>query len=143
MQRPQLHHGETGAGNSAGQQCTTLASKKVTPHALRHTTAMSLPHAGVDTAVIDIWLGHADTRSTQLYLHSDMTIKEPALARTTSPNGVRARAASLVKNAIPTIDGQRSPCVSGRACLPARLACPQGLSALGRSVVRAGVLPAR
>lgn len=46
---------------------------------------MSLLHAGVDTAVIALWLGHADTRSTQLYLQADMTIKERALARTTPP----------------------------------------------------------
>jgi site-specific recombinase XerD len=44
---------------------------------------MSLLHAGVDVAVIALWLGHADIRSTQLYLHADMTIKERALARTT------------------------------------------------------------
>ena len=43
-------------------------------------------HAGVDTAVIALWLGHADIRSTQIYLHADMTIKERALARTTSPS---------------------------------------------------------
>ena len=44
---------------------------------------MTLLHAGVDTAVIALWLGHADIRSTQIYLHADMTIKERALARTT------------------------------------------------------------
>ena len=70
----------------AAQHCPSLASKNVTPHTLRHTAAMSLLHAGVDTAVIALWLGHADTRSTQIYLHADMTIKERALARTTSPS---------------------------------------------------------
>jgi site-specific recombinase XerD len=67
----------------AAQNCPSLAAKKLTPHVLRHTTAMSLLHAGVDVAVIALWLGHADIRSTQLYLHADMTIKERALARTT------------------------------------------------------------
>jgi hypothetical protein len=47
---------------------------------------MALLHAGVDVAVIALWLGHADPRSTQLYLHADMTIKERALARTTPPD---------------------------------------------------------
>jgi site-specific recombinase XerD len=70
----------------ATQCCPSLASKNVTPHTLRHTAAMSLLHAGVDTAVIALWLGHADTRSTQIYLHADMTIKERALARTASPS---------------------------------------------------------
>jgi len=44
---------------------------------------MSLLHSGVDVAVISLWLGHADIRSTEPYLHADMTIKEQALARTT------------------------------------------------------------
>ena len=38
-------------------------------------------------AVIALWLGHADSRSTAAYLHADMTIKEPALARTAAPTG--------------------------------------------------------
>jgi site-specific recombinase XerD len=70
----------------AARQCPSIAAKRVTPHTLRHSTAMSLLRAGVDTTVIALWLGHADTRSTQPYLHADMTIKERALARTTPPN---------------------------------------------------------
>src|SRR5260370_21893712 len=49
---------------------------------------MSLLHAGVDTSVIALWLGHADIRATSVYLHADMTIKERALALTT-PASVR------------------------------------------------------
>ena len=41
---------------------------------------MSLLQAGVDSTVIALWLGHADIRSTQPYIHADMTIKERALA---------------------------------------------------------------
>jgi site-specific recombinase XerD len=67
----------------AAQRCPSLGSKNLTPHVLRHTSAMSLLHAGVDVAVIALWLGHADIRSTQLYLHADLAIKERALARTT------------------------------------------------------------
>jgi site-specific recombinase XerD len=44
---------------------------------------MSLLHAGVDTTVIALWLGHADVRSTNAYLHADLTIKERALAKLT------------------------------------------------------------
>lgn len=54
---------------------------RVHPHVLRHTCAMNLLHNGVDTAVIALWLGHADIRSTTTYLHADMTIKEQALQR--------------------------------------------------------------
>jgi site-specific recombinase XerD len=67
----------------ASRQCPSLARKKLTPHVLRHTNAMALLHAGVDVAVIALWLGHADSRSTQVYLHADLAIKERALARTT------------------------------------------------------------
>jgi site-specific recombinase XerD len=68
---------------AAAQRCPTLASKKVHPHVLRHSCAMSLLHAGVDTSVIALWLGHAGVRSTDTYLHADISIKEKALALTT------------------------------------------------------------
>lgn len=53
------------------------------PHVFRHTAAMNLLHAGVDTTVIALWLGHADVRSTNAYLHADLAIKERALAQVT------------------------------------------------------------
>ena len=55
---------------------------------LRHTAAMALLHAGVDTSVIALWLGHESTEATQIYLHADMAIKQRALDRTT-PIGVK------------------------------------------------------
>ena len=67
---------------------------KVTPHTLRHSAAMTLLKAGVDTSVIALWPGHEGTETTQVYLHADMTIKEQALARVqqpgTSPGRYRA-----------------------------------------------------
>lgn len=68
---------------TAAQHCPTLPGKRVHPHVLRHSCAMSLLQAGVDSTVIALWLGHADTRSTQPYIHADMTIKERALALVT------------------------------------------------------------
>jgi integrase/recombinase XerD len=73
---------------TATQHCPTLQGKHLTPHVLRHTAAMALLHAGVDTSVIALWLGHEDVRSTQIYLHADLAIKERALARTT-PHGAK------------------------------------------------------
>lgn len=66
---------------TAAERCPSLQAKRLTPHVLRHTSAMSLLQAGVDSAVIALWLGHADVRSTNVYLHADLTIKEQALAR--------------------------------------------------------------
>ena len=68
---------------TAGQRCPFLAAKKLTPHTLRHTAAMTLLREGIDVAVIALWLGHADIRSTDAYIHADMSIKERALARVT------------------------------------------------------------
>ena len=67
---------------AATAACSTLASKNVTPHTMRHTAAMTLLHAGVDTSTIALWLGHASTKATDVYLHADMALKERALART-------------------------------------------------------------
>jgi site-specific recombinase XerD len=68
---------------TAAKRCPSLAGKRLHPHVLRHSCAMSLLQAGVDTTVIALWLGHADVRSTQPYLHADLTIKERALALVT------------------------------------------------------------
>lgn len=70
---------------AAARQCPSIHPNKLHPHVLRHSCAMALLHAGVDTAVIALWLGHADIRSTNVYLHADMTIKQRALDLTT-PN---------------------------------------------------------
>jgi integrase/recombinase XerD len=59
--------------------------RNVTPHVLRHTAAMQLLHAGVDTSIIALWLGHEQAETTQIYLHADMATKERALARTRPP----------------------------------------------------------
>lgn len=67
---------------TARQHCPAWTIKKVTPHTLRHTAAMTLLAAGVDTSVIAMWLGHEHTQTTQIYLHGDLTTKERALART-------------------------------------------------------------
>lgn len=72
--------------SAAATQCPSLASKRITPHTLRHTAAMRLLEAGVDTSVIALWLGHERTETTQIYLHADLGIKERALARTTPAN---------------------------------------------------------
>jgi integrase/recombinase XerD len=71
---------------TASHTYPTLKNKTISPHTLRHTAAMNLLHAGVDTTVIALWLGHESLDATQIYLHADMQIKERALARTT-PTG--------------------------------------------------------
>ncbi|MFV2088904.1 tyrosine-type recombinase/integrase [Micromonospora sp. LOL_021] len=70
----------------AAHTCPSLHVKHVTPHTLRHTAAMRLLHAGVDTTVIALWLGHESPSTTRIYLHADMALKEQAIARTTPPD---------------------------------------------------------
>ena len=67
----------------AANTCPALGAKPVSPHTLRHTCAMNLLRSGVDAAVIALFLGHANLRSVERYIHADMAIKERALARTT------------------------------------------------------------
>jgi site-specific recombinase XerD len=81
LQRRLAEHAATAA-----LTCPTLATKTISPHVLRHTAAMRLLHAGIDTSVIALWLGHEHVETTQIYLHADMALKEAALARTTPPH---------------------------------------------------------
>lgn len=76
---------------AAAISCPSISAKHVTPHTLRHTAAMTLLHAGVDTSVIAVWLGHQSPVTTHIYLHADMTIKERALARVPEPNSIPGR----------------------------------------------------
>jgi|SRR5665647_993335 len=73
---------------TAATGCSSLTTKATTPHALRHTAAMRLLTAGIDTTVIALWLGHESIETTQIYLHADMKTKETALART-RPTGTK------------------------------------------------------
>ncbi|HEX2822989.1 MAG TPA: tyrosine-type recombinase/integrase [Streptosporangiaceae bacterium] len=57
----------------------------------RHSAAMRLLSAGIDTSVIALWLGHESPESTQAYLHADMEIKKRALARVNPPGGTPGR----------------------------------------------------
>ena len=59
----------------------------MTPHVLRHTTAMELLQAGVDRAVIALWLGHESVETTQIYLDANLALKEEILAKTKLLNG--------------------------------------------------------
>jgi site-specific recombinase XerD len=69
------------AVQTARASCLSLQSKTVTPHVIRHTTAMALLQAGVDIATIALWLGHESIETTHVYLEADLNIKERALQK--------------------------------------------------------------
>lgn len=75
----------------ASQICPSFRKKRVTPHVLRHTAAMELLQAGVDRAVIALWLGHESVETTQIYLDANLALKEEVLAKTTPPSGKPGR----------------------------------------------------
>jgi|TARA_R110000822_G_C15272602_1_gene489356 integrase/recombinase XerD len=76
---------------TASRACPSIGAKRVTPHTLRHSTAMDLLHHGVDQAVIALWLGHESVATTQIYIHADMRMKEKALARIAAPQAPTGR----------------------------------------------------
>jgi site-specific recombinase XerD len=70
---------------AAAQRCPTLQGRRVSPHTLRHSTAMHLLQSGVDLAVIALWLGQANPATTHQYLEADLATKEAALSRLQEP----------------------------------------------------------
>jgi len=86
LQRLVARHAAT-----ARRTCPTLRDKAVTPHTLRHATAMALLRRGVDLSVIALWLGHESTETTQLYLHADLRLKKQALGHATPAGRAPAR----------------------------------------------------
>ena len=65
----------------ATARCPSLRKKNVSPHTLRHTTAMHLLQAGVDISVIALWLGHESPETTHQYVEADLAQKEEALSK--------------------------------------------------------------
>ena len=68
---------------TAAEMCPSLREKRVTVHLLRHTMALEMLQAGVDRAVIALWLGHESVETSQIYLEATLAMKEQALAGTT------------------------------------------------------------
>lgn len=82
LSRDALEHRLAAYVEDAAAACPSLNRKRVTMHVLRHSAAMRLLQAGIDTSVIALWLGHEQIETTQIYLHADLEIKERALAKT-------------------------------------------------------------
>jgi integrase/recombinase XerD len=86
LSRDAVEHRLARHAAAAAARCPSLNAKTITAHTLRHTAAMRLLHAGTDTSVIGLWLGHEQADTTQIYLHADLALKERALARVKPPD---------------------------------------------------------
>jgi integrase/recombinase XerD len=75
------------AVRKAGEACPSLKTKRVSPHTLRHTTAMHLLQSGVDITLIAMWLGHESIETTHLYVTTNLELKEKALKAIQPPSG--------------------------------------------------------
>ena len=75
----------------AQKTCPSLTDKRLSPHVLRHTTAMELLQAGVDRTLIALWLGHESVETTQIYLDANLAMKEEILSKTTPINAKAGR----------------------------------------------------
>jgi integrase/recombinase XerD len=69
----------------AEQNCPSLRGQHVTPHTLRHSTAMHLLQSGTDLAVIALWMGHESPATTHQYLEADLATKQATLRRLEDP----------------------------------------------------------
>jgi site-specific recombinase XerD len=72
---------------AASRECSSLKAKKITPHVLRHSCAMELLQAGVDRAMIALWLGHESVETTQMYFHANLAFMQQLLDKTSALEG--------------------------------------------------------
>lgn len=86
MTRHGLEHRLGIAKKLAEAQCPSLKDKRVSPHLIRHTTAMHLLQSGVDITVIALWLGHEQSTTTHRYLKADLAMKERVLEKLSPPH---------------------------------------------------------
>ena len=71
---------------AAKSQCPSIAAKPVSPHTIRHTTAMHLLRSGNDVNMVSYWLGHADINTTHIYVEIDMEMKRQMLQKAGPPD---------------------------------------------------------
>ena len=79
------------AVDAATQRYPELAKTSVSPHIVRHSTAMSLLQSGADPCEIALWLGHESPSTTHMYVEADLAMKERSLARLKAPDAKQPR----------------------------------------------------
>jgi integrase/recombinase XerD len=85
LTRSGVEHRLDLAVETAQNTCDSLKGRRISPHTIRHTTAMHLLQSGVDVSVIALWLGHEDPSTTHHYVEADLAMKERALMKVREP----------------------------------------------------------
>lgn len=86
MTRFNVSHRLDIAVDRASKVHSSLSKRNISPHTIRHSTAMHLLQSGVDFSVIALWLGHESTSTTHRYVEANLEMKEKALARLQEPD---------------------------------------------------------
>ena len=71
--------------HAAETRCPTLSAKRVSPHVLRHTCALTILQATKDIRKVSLWLGHTSMQTTEIYTRADPTVKLEALESVIAP----------------------------------------------------------
>jgi site-specific recombinase XerD len=70
---------------TAAQNCPSLSKKRVSPHVLRHTCALTVLQATKDIRKVSLWLGHAHIQTTEIYTRADPSVKLETLESAIAP----------------------------------------------------------
>jgi site-specific recombinase XerD len=79
------------AVETAANHCSQLKDRRISPHIVRHATAMHMLQAGIDITVIALWLGHESPATTHMYVEADLAMKERALNKLQAPSVKKRR----------------------------------------------------
>ena len=71
--------------HTAEARCATLSDKRVSPHVLRHTCALTILQATKDLRKVSLWLGHSSMQTTEIYTRADPSVKLEALESVIAP----------------------------------------------------------
>lgn len=85
MSRTGVEQRLAAAVRKGSATCPSLCRCQISPHVIRHTTAMHLLQSGVDLTVIALWLGHESVETTHGYVQADLAMKEQALSKLQPP----------------------------------------------------------
>ena len=94
---------------SAANACPSLATKRVSPHVLRHTSALTVLQATKDLRKVAFWLGHAHMQTTEMYMRADPSMTLEALEATVAPK-VRSGRFKATDTLIASLTARSVPC---------------------------------